>query len=141
MKKIAKIILINDNNEFLLQFRDNKPNIVSPGEWALIGGGIKSGENILKGLEREIKEEIPDCCVKDIKYLGEDYFNTTFKDSNLSVHLYFFKGRINESINKINKKLTEGQKAGYFKLNQFKDIKFNDIEAKFIYKNRDNLLI
>ena len=81
MEQVAKIILINDKNEFLFQLRDNNPKIVHPSGWSLFGGGINNREEILMGLKREIKEEIPDCFVEDINFVGKGYVEE--KDMNL----------------------------------------------------------
>jgi 8-oxo-dGTP diphosphatase len=44
MKKIAAIILENDQGELLLYLRDNKPGIPFPLHWDLIGGMLIRGE-------------------------------------------------------------------------------------------------
>ena len=38
MKEVVKIFLLNPNNKILLQLRDDKPTIVYPGYWSLLGG-------------------------------------------------------------------------------------------------------
>lgn len=154
MEKVAKIILINNEREFLFQLRDNNPGIVHPGKWSLFGGGIKNGEKILTGLDREIKEEIPDCLVESIKFLGKGYveikdmkiINYWIDKENKSVNfndfvreIQVFKGRINEEIDFINRKIAEGQKAGYFKLNQFESIELDPFTKDFVYKNKDKI--
>ena len=50
-------ILILDGN-YLLQLRDNKSTISSPGQWSLFGGKIKSGETPQQTMKREIYEEL-----------------------------------------------------------------------------------
>lgn len=154
MEQVAKIILINNKKEFLFQLRDNNPEIVHPGKWSLFGGGIDDGEEILIGLEREIKEEIPDCLVEDIKFVGKGYVE--IKDLNLVNYwtnkenksdnfndfvkkIQVFKGRINEKIDFINKKIAEGQKAGYFKLDQFESIGLDPFAKCFIYQHKDKI--
>lgn len=154
MKQAAKIILINDKNEFLLQLRDNNPNIILPGQWTLFGGEIEKGEDTLTGLRREINEEISGCLVRDIGFVGKGYveiknlklvnywINKEYKSNNFKdsiKEIQFFKGRINERIDYINKRLTEGQKAGYFKLDQFESIGFDPFAKYFIYKNKDKI--
>ena len=44
MKKIAAVILENDNDEILLYLRDKKPGIPFPDCWDLIGGHVEEGE-------------------------------------------------------------------------------------------------
>lgn len=52
------IAILYQNNKFLMQLRDNKPNIVYPGHWALFGGHIEPGETPEVAVQREILEEI-----------------------------------------------------------------------------------
>ena len=153
MKQIAKIILLNDENEFLFQLRDNYTHIIEPGIWSLFGGEIKKGESVLMGLKREINEEIPACFVSDIIFLGKGYneiidlklknywTNKDKKPDNSEGYLEIsvFKGKINEGIDSINSKITEGQKAGYFKLDEFNDIGLCSFTKDFIYQNKNEI--
>ncbi|KJH72101.1 NUDIX hydrolase [Aliterella atlantica] len=52
------IAILYQNNQFLLQLRDNIPNIVHPGHWGLFGGHLEPGENPDIALQRELLEEI-----------------------------------------------------------------------------------
>lgn len=53
------------NSRYVLQLRDNKPGIPSPGMWSLFGGRIEEGEEPQAAMLREIEEELcvrlPDC--------------------------------------------------------------------------------
>jgi len=138
-RKVAKIVLLNKKKELLLQLRDNNPDLIYPGEWVLFGGGINPKENPFKGLERELVEELPDCIIKNIKALGEE--NLFIQEYNLKCHLYFFKGRIEEGIDYINKKLTEGEKAEYFSFENLSKIRLNNHTKIFLYKNKDEILL
>ena len=55
--EVAIAILVQDN-QFLLQLRDNIPSILHPGYWAFFGGHIEPGETAEEGVWRELKEEI-----------------------------------------------------------------------------------
>jgi len=138
-RNVAKIVLLNGKKEFLLQLRDDNPNIVHPGEWTFFGGGINLGEDSLKGLEREVSEEIPGCVIKDIQFIGEE--NLFFEEYSLSCHLIWFKGKIEGEIEDINRRLTEGQKAGYFKVEELDKLKMNLSTKKFIYQNIEKILL
>ena len=155
MKIVAKIFLLNKKNEFLLYLRDNISGIPCPGEWDAIGGGINKGEKLIKGLQREIQEEIPGCDISNIKFIGETYaesdsglniigysINKDYKmqdKKNLLHQVNIFKGRINNDIEYINKVLTEGQKAGYFKFNKFPR-NMSALLSNFVYKNKHKIL-
>ncbi|GAA6619697.1 NUDIX hydrolase [Scytonema sp. NUACC26] len=56
-KQVAIAILYRDN-KFLMQLRDNKPNLLYPGHWAFFGGHIEPGETPEEAVQREILEEI-----------------------------------------------------------------------------------
>jgi 8-oxo-dGTP diphosphatase len=46
------------DRRFLMQLRDNDPNILYPGYWALFGGHIEPGETPEAAVVREVMEEI-----------------------------------------------------------------------------------
>jgi 8-oxo-dGTP pyrophosphatase MutT (NUDIX family) len=53
----AAIIRVGSNGH-LMQLRDSRPDIWYPGYWSLFGGGIEPGEDPLKALRRELREEL-----------------------------------------------------------------------------------
>ena len=50
--------IIHQDDKYLMQLRDDIPNIPYPGVWALFGGHLEPGENPEAGLKRELIEEI-----------------------------------------------------------------------------------
>jgi 8-oxo-dGTP diphosphatase len=59
ISKEACVVFMNDQGgKFLLQLRDQKPNIVYPGHWGAFGGEINSDETPEAGGIRELREEI-----------------------------------------------------------------------------------
>lgn len=52
------IAILYQENKFLMQLRDDIPNIPYPGHWALFGGHIEPGETPDVAVQREILEEI-----------------------------------------------------------------------------------
>jgi 8-oxo-dGTP pyrophosphatase MutT (NUDIX family) len=54
---VAAIIALDDGR-YLMQLRDQKPNLFYPGHWGLFGGAIEPGENPEAALGRELVEEI-----------------------------------------------------------------------------------
>ncbi|MEC4816622.1 MAG: NUDIX hydrolase [Scytonema sp. PMC 1069.18] len=52
------IAILYQKNKFLMQLRDNIPNIPYPGHWAFFGGHLEPGETPEVAVQREILEEI-----------------------------------------------------------------------------------
>lgn len=58
-QKIAvALAIIYQEGKYLMQLRDDNPNIVHPGVWGLFGGHLDPGEEHKTGLRRELVEEI-----------------------------------------------------------------------------------
>ena len=102
--------------QYILQLRDNKPDISAAGQWSLFGGMKDSGETPLKAIKREIKEEL--LIEPSFKYLWlTDYYDDFVKTY---VRTFFFEADV-KNIWK-NHKLMEGQAAGAFKFEQLKNL-------------------
>jgi 8-oxo-dGTP pyrophosphatase MutT (NUDIX family) len=54
---VAAIIVV-ERQGYLLQLRDNRPDIFFPDHWGLFGGAIEAGESEEAALRRELAEEI-----------------------------------------------------------------------------------
>jgi 8-oxo-dGTP pyrophosphatase MutT (NUDIX family) len=54
----AVAILIVEDGRYLLQLRDDIPQIWYPDHWGLFGGSVEPGENEIEALHRELYEEI-----------------------------------------------------------------------------------
>lgn len=52
------LAILFQNGQFLLQLRDDLPDIAYPGQWGLFGGHLEPGETPEQGLKRELIEEI-----------------------------------------------------------------------------------
>jgi 8-oxo-dGTP pyrophosphatase MutT (NUDIX family) len=57
-KDAAVALIIVDERRYLLQLRDQKPDIFYPGHWGLFGGAIETEEDPAVGLKRELNEEL-----------------------------------------------------------------------------------
>jgi len=57
---VALAILCQDG-KFLMQLRDDYPNILYPGHWGFFGGHLEPGETAELGVRRELLEEIGYC--------------------------------------------------------------------------------
>ncbi|MBK7479288.1 MAG: NUDIX domain-containing protein [Bacteroidales bacterium] len=121
MKKIAQIILENDNGEFLLYLRDGKPGIPFPYHWDLIGGHVEEGETPEEALIREVKEEI-DFDLKDYSFFKEYLCLEGDAYPNIK---YIYSGRIDLPIEEIP--LMEGERLQFFTREEIPDVKFANI--------------
>lgn len=99
-------IILRDKDKFLLQLRDNKPEIVNPGLWGLFGGSVEGKETWEEGIKREILEELG-IILEDIK-IKKIYENEEFS---------LFDYQLSEEDTK-KMVLMEGQKIGKFSLNE-----------------------
>jgi 8-oxo-dGTP pyrophosphatase MutT (NUDIX family) len=51
-------ILVDVDERYLLQLRDDLPHIWYPGHWGAFGGSVEPGEDELAALRRELEEEL-----------------------------------------------------------------------------------
>lgn len=54
---VAAIVVV-DHARYLMQLRDDIPNIWYPGHWGLFGGAVEEGEDEIAALRRELNEEL-----------------------------------------------------------------------------------
>ena len=108
----SAIILINQDDKVLLNLRDDIPDILYPGYWSIIGGGIESGETPTQAIIREVKEEIS----YDIEY---PELVTKTVDSNEIVYVFV------KHLNAIRGDfvLNEGCDLRFFDKSELKDLK------------------
>lgn len=105
------------NGQYILQLRDNKPNIAAPGQWTLFGGMIAEDETPLKSIQREIFEELS-IQPMEFQYLWLiDYF-AEFEQER--IRSWFFSADVKDVWPQ--HKLMEGQDVGIFSYDQTKTL-------------------
>ncbi len=52
------IAILQQDDKFLMQLRDNIPNIANPGIWGFFGGHLEPGETPEQAVQREVLEEV-----------------------------------------------------------------------------------
>jgi 8-oxo-dGTP pyrophosphatase MutT (NUDIX family) len=72
MAHAVAALLVLEDGRYILQLRDDLPQIWYPGHWGLFGGAIDNGEDELTALRRELKEELE-------LEVGEAHLFTTFR--------------------------------------------------------------
>jgi 8-oxo-dGTP diphosphatase len=130
LQNVSAVVLVNEKKELLLYLRDNKPSIVYPNMWALLGGHAEKNETPINTLKREIKEEI-DFSIKEAEFLEA----IDDKVGNL-VHIF---------LTKINKRkediiLTEGQKIDFFSFDDAMKLNIPKPILDFLLKYKDKIL-
>jgi len=119
--KSAHAILIY-NEKYILQLRDNKPDICSAGKWSLFGGEIQEKETPQQTIKREIYEELlikPSIC----KFLWHTDFYSLFLNSK--VRAWFFASDVTNIWSQ--HELREGKSAKPFKFKQLSQLDIPEV--------------
>ncbi|HYM34991.1 MAG TPA: NUDIX domain-containing protein, partial [Steroidobacteraceae bacterium] len=62
-------LMVTADSRYLLQHRDDRPDIFFPNYWGNFGGAVERGETKEEALRREIREEL-EFEVKQFEYFG-----------------------------------------------------------------------
>jgi 8-oxo-dGTP pyrophosphatase MutT (NUDIX family) len=92
----AALIVVGEDERYLMQLRDQKPNIFYPGYWGLFGGAIEHGESPEASLRRELEEELG-LTVETIVYFTEFVFDFEFAGLR-RYQRQFFEVRVSENV-------------------------------------------
>ena len=61
MKPAVALAMLQRDERWLLQLRDDLETIIHPGHWGLFGGHVEPGETAEEAVQRELEEEISWC--------------------------------------------------------------------------------
>ena len=92
------LAMLQKEDRWLLQLRDEDPKIVAPGCWGLFGGHLEPGESALIAIRRELDEEIGWC---------PDQLNFWFRHQDEQRIVHVFTGKLNVPLQQLQ--LPEGQ--------------------------------
>lgn len=93
MKESVSSILISTEDEFILQLRDNKPDIAQPGMISFFGGGVEDGEEPQDAIVREIEEELSIQLDKnDFSFLDSVIRTSSRSGNKHRAHLFVARG-------------------------------------------------
>lgn len=105
-------VILNENGHILLQLRDQKKEIRSPGKWSLPGGFRKPTESSLQAVKREIYEET------NLELTRPFFFATlidVFEDlPYISIDFYFDRIKTPYAL-----EVNEGQELRFYDLSDF----------------------
>ena len=112
LPEIAKAIIYQDAC-FLLQLRDDVPEIMYPNQWSFFGGGIEQDETPWQALQRELEEEL-----EWMPEQGSFLYNWVNPDVPCRIHFFAvpFTGSLQQFL------LQEGQSYGWFSFRELKDM-------------------
>jgi ADP-ribose pyrophosphatase YjhB (NUDIX family) len=102
---VASIIFLNPAGKFILQKRDEKPDIRHPGMLTAWGGAVEPGETPLQAALREIREETnlrP--TESDLLFFGDYVRDYKVKNAQVICHVFLLKNIDQKSL-----KVYEGQ--------------------------------
>lgn len=98
-------LLVDGEGRFLLQHRDDRPDIANPGRWGTFGGEVESYETPQDGFIRELREELGWTPAAFELYRAYPYA----QDTQL---IYFFAARVDVPLGQLV--LGEGQGMAFF---------------------------
>lgn len=81
-RPVVALAILRQEGKFLMQLRDDDPNILYPGRWGFFGGHLEPGESAEVGVRRELLEEISYCPAVLIPY---DYQ----EEASVIRHIYY----------------------------------------------------
>ncbi len=116
-KTVVALAILYQGENFLMQLRDEIPNIVYPGHWGLFGGHLELGETPEQAVKREVLEEINYHFINPIKF-------KCYETPEVIRHVY--SGKLTLPLE--NLKLLEGW--------DFKLLTANDIKKGFFYSEK-----
>ncbi len=110
------------SDKYILQLRDDLPDIAARGQWSLFGGMINPGETPLGAIKRELFEELS-IRPSEFKFLWyTDYYYDFVRST---VRTWFFMSKVDNVWG--NYQLKEGRAADTFSFNDMKDLDIPDV--------------
>ena len=133
MKNVAHAIFTVNGN-YVLQLRDENPNISEPGMWSLFGGEIEPLESAEEAIIRETQEEL---CITLQDYQPLCNFEHFDMVTKQNIYFHIFESDISGLWDKC--RLLEGQAVKYYCFDELEELKVPNIIMKILcYHYRRN---
>ena len=111
---VAAIIILDDGR-YLMQLRDDKPEVFYPGHWGLFGGSVDEGEQPEAALRRELMEEL-NFQVGELQYFSQIEFDLSPFGGG---HRYRMFYEVPLAVSRIDElRLGEGQDMAPFEISE-----------------------
>ncbi len=81
-------LIFTEDGRYLMQLRDDNPGILFPNYFCLFGGTVEKSEGPVKGLRRELREEL-ELEADRISYFSQLAFDAVFTDGTTHQRYYF----------------------------------------------------
>jgi 8-oxo-dGTP diphosphatase len=105
LQVVGAIAILYDHDKYLMQLRDNIPEIIYPGQWALFGGHVEPNEPPELAVRRELAEEI-----SHVPAQLKPFRRYEFKRDDRQVIRHVFHGALMVSLDQL--RLNEGWDLG-----------------------------
>ena len=93
------LAMLKRDNQWLMQLRDDRPDILYPGHWGLFGGHLEDDETPEDAIKRELLEEI--------NWTPQHPLKHWFSHNNGRRTVHLFRGRLDVHLHELT--LQEGQ--------------------------------
>ena len=93
------LAMLEQKGEWLLQLRDDSPDILYPGNWGLFGGHLENNETAIDAIYRELFEEI--------NWTPTTKLQSWFQHNNGQRTVHLFRGKLDVPLRAL--RLQEGQ--------------------------------
>ena len=112
---IASCIFYTHDGKYLLQLRDDKPELPLRNHWALFGGKVEEGENDFQAIKREMYEELR-FASNDYQWFHEAIYAFPALPKKIVKKIYF---ALPINLSQVsNMQLCEGEEKKLYKVNE-----------------------
>jgi 8-oxo-dGTP pyrophosphatase MutT (NUDIX family) len=109
-------ILFTPDGKYLMQLRDNRPDVSMRGHWGLFGGVIEEGEDPSAALIRELREELDFAPDRLDTPFSQLIFDLGFAGRGIDRKIFFAVPIVEEAVARM--RLGEGQRMALFRLEE-----------------------